>query len=107
MNIKQMDAANAYSQAAQQFQNLTPNSNSDGDAVKNGSAFADLISDQIGEVRQATSSAELTSAKSLTGQADLVDIVTSVSNAEMVVDTVVSVRDRVISAYNDILKMPI
>lgn len=106
MNIKQMDAANAYSQAAQNFQNLTPSSGGD-DVAKSGSVFADLISDQIGEVRQATSTAELTSAKSLTGQADLVDVVTSVSNAEMVVDTVVAVRDRVISAYNDILKMPI
>jgi flagellar hook-basal body complex protein FliE len=106
MNVKQMDAANAYSQAAQNFQNLTPSSGGD-DVAKSGSAFADLISDQIGEVRQATSTAELTSAKSLTGQADLVDVVTSVSNAEMVVDTVVAVRDRVISAYNDILKMPI
>ncbi|WP_081786497.1 flagellar hook-basal body complex protein FliE [Kordiimonas gwangyangensis] len=34
-------------------------------------------------------------------------MVTAVSNAEMVVDTVISVRDKVISAYNDILKMPI
>jgi flagellar hook-basal body complex protein FliE len=106
MNIKQMDAANAYSQASQNFQNLT-SSGDDGDVVKTGSAFAELVSDQIGQVRQATQTAELTSAQSLTGQADLVDVVTSVSNAEMVVDTVVAVRDRVISAYNDILKMPI
>ncbi|MEM9290023.1 MAG: flagellar hook-basal body complex protein FliE, partial [Pseudomonadota bacterium] len=34
-------------------------------------------------------------------------VVTAVTSAEMAVETVVAVRDKVLSAYNDIIKMPI
>jgi flagellar hook-basal body complex protein FliE len=34
-------------------------------------------------------------------------VVTAVSNAEVTLQTVVAVRDRVVAAYLDILKMPI
>jgi flagellar hook-basal body complex protein FliE len=37
----------------------------------------------------------------------LVDVVTAVSEAETTLQTVVAVRDKVISAYLDIMKMPI
>jgi flagellar hook-basal body complex protein FliE len=35
------------------------------------------------------------------------DVVTAVTNAEVALDTVVAVRDRVISAYQEIMRMPI
>jgi flagellar hook-basal body complex protein FliE len=41
------------------------------------------------------------------GKANIVDVVTAVSQTEVAVDALVSVRDRVIAAYEDILKMPI
>ena len=41
------------------------------------------------------------------GKADLTDVVTAVSEAETALNTVVAIRDRVISAYQDIIKMPI
>ena len=40
-------------------------------------------------------------------EAELVDIVTAVSNAEVTLETVMAVRDRVIAAYQEIIKMPI
>ena len=45
--------------------------------------------------------------QALAGKADLADVVTAVSNAELTLQTVVAVRDRVVAAYLDILKMPI
>ena len=42
-----------------------------------------------------------------TGKADLVDVVTAVAAAEATLETVVTVRDQVIKAYQDILRMPI
>ena len=41
------------------------------------------------------------------GKADIQDVVLAVSNAEMALNTVVSVRDTAIKAYNTIISMPI
>jgi flagellar hook-basal body complex protein FliE len=41
------------------------------------------------------------------GKANIVDVVTAVSQTEVAVDALVSVRDRVIAAYEEIMKMPI
>ena len=41
------------------------------------------------------------------GKADIVDVVSSVTNAEVTLQAVVAVRDKVIEAYQDIMKMPI
>ena len=38
---------------------------------------------------------------------DLVDVVSAVNAAEMSLETVVAIRDKVIAAYQDILRMPI
>ena len=40
-------------------------------------------------------------------QAELADVITAVSNAEVTLQTVVAIRDRVIQAYQDIMRMPI
>jgi len=104
MNIKQLDALSAYSQATKQMQGGLTSRGGDGAGE---SAFSSLVSDSLGGVATATKNVELQSAKALVGQADLVDVATAVQNAEMVVQTVVSVRDKVVAAYNDILKMPI
>ncbi|HTV38369.1 MAG TPA: flagellar hook-basal body complex protein FliE, partial [Xanthobacteraceae bacterium] len=42
-----------------------------------------------------------------TGKANMVDVVTAVAESETAIATLVSVRDKVISAYEEILKMPI
>lgn len=107
MNIKQLDATNAYSQASQQLQNGLSGPRSGQDGINGESAFSSLVNDSIADIQQSTQNLEVTSAKALTGQADLIDVATAVSNAEAVVETVVTVRDKVLSAYNDILKMPI
>lgn len=104
MNIKQLDALSAYSQATKQTVGggLGSRGGEGGE-----SAFSSLVDDSLGSVANATNNLELQSAKALVGKADLVDVATAVQNAEMVVQTVVSVRDKVVAAYNDILKMPI
>ncbi|MND08593.1 flagellar hook-basal body protein FliE [compost metagenome] len=51
--------------------------------------------------------AEALTEKAVVGQAELMDVVTAVSNAEMTLQTVVAVRDRVLNAYQEIMRMPI
>ncbi|WP_366144027.1 flagellar hook-basal body complex protein FliE [Devosia sp.] len=41
------------------------------------------------------------------GRGDMVDVVTAISQTEIAMDTMVTVRDRVISAYEEIMRMPI
>ena len=51
--------------------------------------------------------AEVKAAGLVQGKGDLVDVVTAVNSAEMTLETVVAIRDKVIAAYQDILRMPI
>lgn len=41
------------------------------------------------------------------GSTDIVDVVTAIAETEVALETVVAVRDRVISAYEEIMRMPI
>lgn len=56
---------------------------------------------------QATRTADATSVQALTGQAGVTDVVLAVSRAELALQTTVALRDRVVSAYQDIMRMPI
>ena len=41
------------------------------------------------------------------GKANVAEVVTAVANAELALQTVVAVRDQVVQAYQEILRMPI
>ena len=43
----------------------------------------------------------------ITGKADIVDVVNAVNQAELTLNTVVAVRDKVVAAYQSIMNMPI
>lgn len=109
MSIKSLDAATAYSQALKSGSSLgSETAGTTGIGLgQNESAFASLIEDTISDVSNATKTSELTSAKAIAGQADMVDVVTSISNAELVVSTMTAVRDKVVQAYQTIIKLPI
>ncbi len=51
--------------------------------------------------------AEQKAASLVQGKGDLIDVVSAVNAAEMSLETVVAIRDKVIAAYQDILRMPI
>ncbi len=107
MSINPINANNAYAQALKSAVSTSPSfGNADG-ASGPSSAFAAIVEDSISGITEATKKAEVVSAQAVAGNADLVDVVTAVSNAEHVVSTVTTVRDSVMKAYNDILKMPI
>lgn len=70
-------------------------------------SFAGMISDSLQSAMQTGRQAEELSLKQISGDADLKDVVTAVANAEHTLETVVAVRDKVLSAYQEILRMPI
>ena len=51
--------------------------------------------------------AEQMTAKRVAGEAGLLDVITAVNDAQLTLQTVVSIRDRMITAYQDIIRMPI
>ncbi len=99
-------ASNAYQNANQMGGLPTPQLDSKNeDSMK--PSFSELLGDSLSQAKNSGYKSESISAKSLAEQAELHDLVTSVTNAELTLNTVVAVRDRVVQAYQDILKMPI
>lgn len=77
------------------------------EARQTGDGFGSLL-DQVGrQVADAARKSEAKTVAAVSGKADVGDVVTAVSNAEVALQTVVAVRDRVIQAYEDIIRMPI
>lgn len=69
--------------------------------------FAEMIQDAASNAIENSKHAERMSAAAIQEKADLTDVVTAIANAEVTLQTVVAVRDRIISAYQQILRMPI
>ena len=69
--------------------------------------FSDMIKDVVSTTGEKLNKSENLTAASLVNKAPLHEVVSSVNEAEIALRTVVSIRDRVISAYQDIIKMPI
>jgi len=51
--------------------------------------------------------ADTKTTEALTGNGNLTDVVMAVSRAELTLQAATAIRDRVVQAYQDILKMPI
>lgn len=106
MTVALNTALSAYRAAAQGVES-TGSESSAAAAVQPGQAFADMIKDNLTEAVDAGKKSEQMSLLALQGKADLREVVNAVANAETALQTVVAVRDRVLSAYQEILKMSI
>lgn len=99
-------AMNAYKNATKMGGMPTPELDS-GAASASKPGFDDLLTESLSTAKNSAYKTESISAKSLVGEAEMHELVTSVTNADLTLNTVVAVRDRIINAYQDILKMPI
>jgi flagellar hook-basal body complex protein FliE len=108
MSISFNSAISAYRDAANIARNNGGSSEDPSSASSGGSSiFSGLVSmpveNSIGLLRHA----EKTAMGSFTKQADITDVVTAVTNAETTLKTVIAVRDRLLSAFQELEKMPI
>lgn len=99
-------AANAYASLARMGQQ-TANIGSNPAASDSAPGFSAVLKDVINAVSEAAQKSDAQANAVAAGRANMVDVVTAVAETETAVQTMVSVRDKVISAYEDILKMPI
>ena len=94
--------------AAKAYADIQKAAGAGGAAEASGTGgFADVLKSTMTNVVQASRHAESQIAAQVAGKAELVDVVTAISAAETSLETVMAVRDQVISAYQEIMRMPI
>ncbi|MCZ6523675.1 MAG: flagellar hook-basal body complex protein FliE [Alphaproteobacteria bacterium] len=103
MDVKSATAATAYIEALNRASGL--GAGPPPQSGQPGSSFAEVLSRVAEDAVAAVDKGEKASLKSLSGEADLVAIVTAVSNAEITLQTVVALKDKVVQAYQEIIRM--
>lgn len=114
MTITSIGAANAYAVAQRLTKPIadaanTPTAGLGGQAapVSGPGSFGDMVEKAVTSTLETGQAAEAKALSMAGGNASIVDVVTAVAETELAVETLVTVRDKVISAYKDILNMPI
>lgn len=69
--------------------------------------FGQMVRAALGDVVDQGRQAENKTLAYANGKADVVDVVTAVAETQTAFETMVTLRDKVIAAYEDIMKMPI
>lgn len=72
-----------------------------------GGDFSSLLGSALDSVGDAGRKADAQALAVAGGKANVVDVVTAVAESETALQTLVAVRDRMISAYEDIMRMQI
>lgn len=72
-----------------------------------GGSFGGMVESMVSQTSASLRNAETQSVKQIGGKGDLIDVATAIGAAETALDTVVAVRDRVVSAYSEIMRMQI
>lgn len=104
MVMNALSAANAYRNQLKLQNDIA------GGAVQeetNKSSFSNLLKEGMQNAIDTQYKTEAVKMEALTGKVDLSDLVTAVTSAELSLNTVIAVRDKVIGAYQDIIRMPI
>lgn len=72
-----------------------------------GAGFGEMLKNALGTVVEAGRHSDGQSQALAAGNANIVDVVTAVAETEVAVSALVSVRDKVVQAYEEIMRMPI
>ena len=78
-----------------------------GATVAGGPDFSQMLQGVMGDMTNQTRAAETQMTQAVQGQGSMIDMVTAVSSAEASLETVIAVRDQVIQAYQEIMRMPV
>jgi flagellar hook-basal body complex protein FliE len=89
-------AAEAYSRTA-----------SGGASAGVANSFGSAMSQALDEAVQTGHAADDQAMQAISGGGNLTQVVTALSQAELTLQTATAIRDRMVQAYQDIIKMPI
>ena len=101
------DATSAYTNALKQLQNAQEAQGGTSKKADGIPSFGEILKQSGQAAIDAQHRSEETAAKSLLGQADMTDVLQAVNDAETALNTVLAVRDRVVQAYQEIMRTPI
>jgi len=76
-------------------------------AAGEGGGFGGMLQRAMEQGVQIGRSADAASTAAMLGQGSVTDAVLAISRAETALQTAVAVRDRVVAAYQDVMRMPI
>lgn len=96
-------AANAYANLAR----ILDTSGTGKGSGASGLSFGAVLKDAIGSVMEAGRKSDAQTIAMANGKANVMDVVTAVADTDVAVSTLVAVRDKVIQAYEDVMKMTI
>jgi len=109
-----LTAANAYASLAKMGVGTTKLPGNGNPFLGAGSATGDadqsfgaMLKDAMASIAEAGRKSDAQSQAMVAGKANMVDVVTAVSETEVAVSALVSVRDKVIQSYEEIMRMPI
>jgi flagellar hook-basal body complex protein FliE len=74
---------------------------------ESGTSFSSVLKKAIDGVNEIGRKSDAQMMAAANGKSDMVDVATAVSQTEVAIDAVVAVRDKVIAAYQEIMRMPI
>jgi flagellar hook-basal body complex protein FliE len=77
------------------------------DGSQNTTSFTSVLKEAIDHVHEVGRKSDAEVRAAANGKSNMVDVVTAVSETEVAIDAVVAVRDKVIAAYEEIMRMPI
>ena len=105
-----ISAANAYANIANLGSDPTGGIGGIGAATgKSESSFGSMLKEALDAVHETGRKSDAQSQAMVNGKPNskMVDVVTSVAETEVAINAVVAVRDKVIAAYEEIMRMPI
>ncbi len=106
MTIESLSASRAYTQAAVKIAQDSAGAK-DTKTETAGQNFGTFVDNYINDAVEIGKTGENQMISSLANQTELVDVVTAITAAEVTLETVIVVRDKVIEAYESIMRMPI
>ena len=105
--VSPVSAASAYAKLARLADPSANIAKAGAGTESKGPGFGQMLKDAIGSVVEAGKKSDGQSQQMVAGKANLVDVVTAVSETEVAIESLVAVRDKVIQAYEEIMRMPI
>lgn len=109
MTVPTTAATNAYQATAKLAESIANGGNQAGSnpASAIGDSFKDILGQAVSSVTEGGNNVETQTMAAVQGKGDMIDVVTAVAETEVALQSMVSIRDRVISSYEEIMRMPI
>lgn len=105
MSIESLIASKAYSNANGAPASAGKAAGAGGEPA--AANFGEMLEHLVQEAVETGKASETQAMAAVTGETEMIDVVTAITAAEMTLETVVAVRDKVIEAYDKIMRMPI